>query len=70
MNGIKHYALFCLSVITGLTSTGFCQQIQWNKGQTFTEAVLTQKRDEKSWTAVKPGLHSSFVTIDKRYDKY
>ena len=70
MNGIKHYALFCLSVITGLTSTGFCQQIQWNKGQAFTEAVLTQKRDEKSWTAVKPGLHSSFVTIDKRYGKY
>lgn len=63
------YQLICLGALTGVTSTGFCQQPQWDQGQTFTEASDPVKVDDKSWQSVKPGLHSSFVSIDKRYAK-
>jgi hypothetical protein len=65
----RFYQLICLGALTGITGTAFCQQPQWDKGQTFTEANDPVKVDDKSWQSVKPGLHSSLVSIDKRYAK-
>ena len=45
------------------------QQLEWNKGQTFTEASMKTKGYEETWKGTSPGLHSSFVSIDKRYSK-
>ena len=45
------------------------QQTAWNKGQTFTEASMKTKNAEETWKGISPGLHSSFVSIDKRYSK-
>lgn len=65
----KLYRLICSCSLIGITSAGFCQQPQWDKGQTFTEANDPVSVDSKSWLSVKPGLHASFVSIDKRYAK-
>lgn len=63
------YQLIYAGTLSGIASAGFCQEPQWNKGQTFIEASDPVKVDDQSWQAVKPGLHSSFVSIDKRYAK-
>ncbi|MGN6493133.1 MAG: glycoside hydrolase domain-containing protein, partial [Agriterribacter sp.] len=65
----KLYRLICSCSLIGIASAGFCQQPQWDKGQTFTEASDPVRVDSKSWLSVKPGLHASFVSIDKRYAK-
>lgn len=65
----KLYQLILFSALTGISGAGFCQQTNWDKGQTFTEANDPVKIDNKNWLQVKPGLHSSFVSIDKRYAK-
>lgn len=59
----------CLGLITGLSTTTFSQQLPWDQGQTFTEAADPVASDGKSWQSVKPGLHTSFVSIDKRFPK-
>jgi len=65
----KFYQFVCLAILSSVTSTGFCQQLQWDKGQTFREADDPVQPNAASWQSVKPGLHSSFVSIDKRYAK-
>src|SRR5690606_34099981 len=65
----RFYQLVCLVILMGVTVSGFAQKRYWDKGQTFREANDPIKTDEKSWLLVKPGLHSSFVSIDKRYAK-
>lgn len=66
---IKFYQLMSLIVLMGITTPGFGQNQQWDKGRPFVEAADPIKADEKSWLSVQPGLHSSFVSIDKRYPK-
>lgn len=63
------YPFICLSAMIGISGAAFCQQLNWDKGQTFTEATDPVKTDHTKWQQVKPGLHSSFVSIDKRYAK-
>src|SRR5690606_7883580 len=65
----KFYQLTCLLVLTGLTYTGYCQKLQWDKGQTFIEANDPTTVNGALWLSVKAGLHCSFVSIDKRYAK-
>lgn len=65
----KLYHLICLNTLIGISGAGFCQQTNWDKGQTFTEASDPLRTDNKNWLQVKPGLHSSFASIDKRYAK-
>ncbi|MDV4032257.1 hypothetical protein CMT49_09110 [Elizabethkingia anophelis] len=69
MNEIKLYALFCLSALAGFPNMIPAQQLEWNKGQAFTEASMKTKGSEETWKGTSPGLHSSFVSIDKRYSK-
>ncbi|WP_341837171.1 glycoside hydrolase domain-containing protein [Chitinophaga pollutisoli] len=59
----------CLSLVFGISTTAFSQQLPWDKGQTFTEAADPVASDGKSWQSVKPGLHTSFASIDKRFPK-
>ena len=65
----KFYQLIWLLGFMAITNAGFGQQPQWDKGQTFVEASDPMKVDDKSWLSVQPGLHSSFVSIDRRYAK-
>ncbi|MGX5819276.1 glycoside hydrolase domain-containing protein [Chitinophaga lutea] len=65
----KFYHVICVSSLIGISSAGFAQKPVWDKGQTFTEAADFVTPDAAAWRAVKPGLHSSFVTTDKRYAK-
>jgi len=65
----KFYQLTCLLFLTGLTYTGYCQKLQWDKGQTFIEANDPTTVNGALWLSVKAGLHCSFVSIDKRYAK-
>lgn len=59
----------CLGLFTGISTSAYSQQLQWDKGQTFIEAPDPVASDGKSWLPVKTGLHTSFVSIDKRFAK-
>jgi hypothetical protein len=60
---------FLSECFAGFSNRIPAQQIEWNKGQTFTEASMKTKGYEETWKGITPGLHSSFVSIDKRYSK-
>jgi hypothetical protein len=57
---IKAFLLSCLCI-----SLSFAQ----TKGTTFTELPDPTADTLSDWSQVKPGLLSSFVTIDKRFPK-
>ncbi len=65
----KFQRFICLGMLTGLTTAAFGQQPLWDKGQTFTEAPDPVPVNAQSWQGIKPGLHSAFGSIDKRYLK-
>ncbi|MBZ4189431.1 DUF4091 domain-containing protein [Niabella beijingensis] len=61
--------ILCLGLCGGISLATFSQQPEWDKGQTFTEAPDPVLSGGQSWLSVKPGLHASFVSIDKRFAK-
>lgn len=65
----QFHRLLCLGLFTSISFPAFSQQLQWDKGQTFIEAPDPVPSNGQSWNAVKPGLHASFVSIDKRFAK-
>jgi len=50
------------------TNYGYTQQ-RYATGTTFTEMADPTQDTLSDWSNVKPGLHASFVSIDKRYPK-
>ncbi|WP_090392966.1 DUF4091 domain-containing protein [Niabella drilacis] len=63
------YRFICAGFYSCISLTMFSQQPQWNKGQSFIEAPDPVVSDGQRWLSVKPGLHASFVSVDKRFPK-